>query len=72
MNRYYVKPIVEMNPIDSSVRWGVYDGQPKNTGIHCKETDPNLIVWTYSEITAEKIAELLMIDDFTWENMDFK
>lgn len=71
MSRYYVKPIVEMNVFDSSVRWGVYE-YSENTGIHCKETDPNLILWTYSEVSADKIREILEIDDFTWQHMNFK
>ena len=75
MNKYIVKPIVEMNPIDSSIRWGVYDNSNIDPDSrHCINSDPNLnlILWTYNEETAKNICLLLMIDDFTWENKIFK
>lgn len=69
MNRFYVKRMVEMNPVEMTVRWGVFQNFPENTGIHCKDPNANLIVWTYSELAAMKIAEILEVDAYTWENI---
>lgn len=69
MNRFYVKRMVEMNPVEMTVKWGVFDRKPENTGIHCKDPDANLIVWTYSELAAEKIAEVLEVDAYSWESI---
>ena len=60
MDRYYVKQIEEG-------MYGVFDSRPYNTKIHCPDDDPNLIVYTYEKIYAEKIAEMLNVDEFIHE-----
>ena len=68
MKRYYVKPIIEQCPWDCDVKYGVYDASPKDPEkIHCRLDDPNLILWTYNKLNAEKIAELLEVDDYIHE-----
>lgn len=66
MSRYEVRCEVEMNPIDMSVMWGVYDMSPENTGIH-SDSNGNLIVLTYSKKAAEEIAMILQLDEDTHE-----
>lgn len=69
-DRYIVKRIQQISPIEIVVKYGVYDNtivDPDNR--HCIGDDPNLnlIVECKSELIAEKIAELLNIDDFIEE-----
>lgn len=69
MKNYYVKPIVQISPCQYDRKYGIFSKQPKDeTKIHCKDEDANLVLWVYDEIIAEKIAELLDIDDFINEN----
>lgn len=60
MDRYYVKQIEED-------MYGVFDSRPYNTKIHCPDDDPNLIVYTYIEGYAIKIAEILNVDEYIHE-----
>lgn len=69
-DRYIVKRIQQISPIEMVVTYGVYDNtivDPDSR--HCDNSDfrLNLIVECKSELIAEKIAELLNIDDFTEE-----
>ena len=64
MSKYIVRKMQEVSPIEMTVRYGVFDSQPSETGVHCESLDDNLLIWTHSELIAEKIAELLTIDDF--------
>lgn len=68
---YIVKPIIEMTPIMYTRTWGVYNNPPKDEKyIRYKNNieDVNLIVICHSEIIAQKIAELLNIDEWMEEN----
>lgn len=68
--RYIVKPIVNITAVEYTRSWGVYDNTVVDPdGRHCISSDPNLnlIVECKSELIAQKIAELLNIDDFTEE-----
>ena len=70
MNEYYVEKIEHGNSIHMDVRWGVFRREHSDTEILTKSKDnPNLIIWTYEKISAEKIAEILNIDDFIHENI---
>lgn len=60
MDRYYVKQIEED-------MYGIFDSRPYNTKIHCQDDDPNLILWTYSEGYAIRIAEILNVDEYIHE-----
>lgn len=69
MDRYYVKPIIQINPIDYDEVWGVFDSIPYDeTHIHCQDEDANLVVWTYNEGYAHKIAEILNVDEYIHES----
>lgn len=69
MKKYYVKQIVSISPCEYDRKYGIFMSEPKDPEkIHCKEDDPNLIVWTYDKLIADKIAELLDIDDYMHEN----
>lgn len=68
--RYIVKRIQQISPIEMNVTYGVYDNTIVDVDSrHCDNSDfrLNLIVECKSELIAEKIAELLNIDDFTEE-----
>lgn len=70
MNEYYVEKIEHGNSIHMNVRWGVFRREHSDTETLTKPKDnPNLIVWTYEKLSAEKIAEVLNIDDFIHENI---
>ena len=69
-DKYVVKPIVNVTAIEYTRMWGVYDNSiavPDSK--HYDNSDPNLnlVVECKSELIAEKIAELLNIDDFIEE-----
>ena len=69
-DRYIVKRIQQISPIEMVVTYGVYDNTIVDLDSrHCDNSDfrLNLIVECKSELIAEKIAELLNIDDFTEE-----
>lgn len=69
-DRYIVKRIQQISPIEMVVTYGVYDNTIVDADSrHCDNSDfrLNLIVECKSELIAEKIAELLNIDDFTEE-----
>lgn len=67
-SNYYVKAIVDISPFEYSRTWGVYSKKPEDPEkIHCQDDDPNLLIWTYDELVAHKIAELLDLDDFMHE-----
>ena len=68
--RYIVKRIVNITAVEYTRSWGVYDNtivDPDSR--HCDNSDfrLNLVVECKSELIAEKIAELLNIDDFIEE-----
>lgn len=65
---FIVKPIVTaMSPIEYERMYGVFE-YVEDTGIHIKDEYADLIVLTYSELIAEKIAELLEVDEFMHDN----
>ena len=69
MNRnFIVKPIVTaMSPLEYERMYGVFE-YVEDIGIHTKDEYADLIVLTYSELIAEKIAELLEADEFMHDN----
>lgn len=68
MNRYYVKEIPDKNVFYSDVTWGVFDSKPEDPDKrHCKDEFANLVVWTYEKLAAEKIAEVLNVDEYIHE-----
>lgn len=70
MNEYYVEKIEHGNSIHMDVRWGVFRREHSDTEMLIKpKNNPNLIVWTYEKLSAEKIAEILNVDDFIHENI---
>ena len=66
-DRYYVKRVQEISPIEMNIKYLVMDSIPENTFNHCNDHYANLVVECKSELIAEKIAELLNIDSFTEE-----
>lgn len=65
---FIVKPIVTaMSPIEYERMYGVFE-HIEDTHIHCKDELANLIVLCYNESIAEKIRELLEIDEFIYDN----
>ena len=57
MDNYYVEVMDNY--------WGVFYRHPEDPDRrHCKERYPNLVVWTYEKIYADKIAEALNVDDY--------
>ena len=65
MNRYYVKQIDED-------KYGVFDSIPRDDEhVHCKDPEANLIVWCCVELNAEKIAEVLNVDDHIYDRYLF-
>ena len=68
--KYIVKPIVNVTAVLYERTYGVYENYVVDTdGRHCDNSDfrLNLVCECKSELIAEKIAELLNIDDFTEE-----
>lgn len=68
--KYIVKPIVHVTAVEYVRTYGVYENYVVDPdGRHCINSDPNLnlVCECKSELIAEKIAELLNIDDFTEE-----
>ena len=67
-DRYIVKRIQQISPIEMVVTYGVYENYATDPDRrHCNDHYANLVVECKSELIAEKIAELLNIDDFTEE-----
>lgn len=68
MNEYYVEKIEHGNSIHMDIRWGVFRREHSDTEIlNAPKENPNLIVWTYEKIYADKIAEMLNADEFIHE-----
>lgn len=68
---YYVKALVQVSPIEYNRTYGVFMKRPEDTThIHCDDEEANMILWTYDELIANKIAELLDIDDYIKEMSD--
>ena len=68
--KYIVKPIVNVTAVEYVRTYGVYENYVVDPdGRHCDNNDfrLNLVCECKSELIAEKIAELLNIDDFTEE-----
>ena len=69
-DKYIVKRIQQISPIEMVVTYGVYENYVVDPDSrHCINSDPNLnlVCECKSELIAEKIAELLNIDAFTEE-----
>lgn len=65
MNEYYVEEIVEENGFYRQIKWGVFIREHSDSEMLNKPKENlNLIVWTYEKIYAEKIAEMLNVDEF--------
>lgn len=65
MNEYYVEEIVEENGFYRQIKWGVFRREHSDSEMLNKPKENlNLIVWTYEKIYAEKIAEMLNVDEF--------
>ena len=68
MNEYYVAKIEYGNLVHMDIRWGVFRREHSDTEILNKPKENlNLIVWTYEKIFAEKIAEMLNVDEYVHE-----
>ena len=68
--KYIVKTIDNVTGVLYERTYGVYENYVVDPdGRHCINSDPNLnlVCECKSELIAEKIAELLNIDDFTEE-----
>ena len=68
--KYIVKPIVNVTAVEYVRTYGVYENYVVDPDSrHCDNSDfrLNLVCECKSELIAEKIAELLNIDDFTEE-----
>lgn len=64
MDEYYVEKI----EYGDLVRWGVFVREHSDTEMLTKpENNLNLILWTYEKIYAEKIAEMLNVDEYIHE-----
>ena len=68
MNEYYVAKIEYGNLVHMDIRWGVFRREHSDTEILNKPKENlNLIVWTYEKIFADKIAEMLNVDEYVHE-----
>ena len=68
MNEYYVEKIVEENVFDRQVMWGVYRREHSDSEMMTRPKENlNLILWCYEKLAAEKIAEVLNMDDYIHE-----
>ena len=66
--KYIVKPIVNVTAVEYVRTYGVYENYATDPDRrHCNDHYANLVVECKSELIAEKIAELLNIDDFIEE-----
>ena len=66
-DRYYVKRVQEISPIEMNIKYLVMDSIPENTFKHCKDPNANMILECDLEITAQKICELLNIEEYIRE-----
>lgn len=65
MNEYYVEKIEHGNSVHMDICWGVFRREHSDTEtLNKPKENLNLIVWTYEKIYAEKIAEMLNVDEF--------
>lgn len=67
MNKYVVRKMQHVSPIEMTIRWGIFDSRPSELGVHFDDPDANVLIWTYSELVAEKICELLNLDEYSYE-----
>ena len=68
MEDYYVEQIIEENGFYKQIKWGVFRKEHSDTEMLNKPKDDlNLIVWTYEKIFADKIAEMLNVDEYVHE-----
>ena len=68
MEEYYVEQIIEENGFYKQIKWGVFRKEHSDTEMLNKPKDNlNLIVWTYEKIFADKIAEMLNVDEYVHE-----
>lgn len=68
MNEYYVEKIEHGNLVHMDIYWGVFRREHSDSEILTKpKSNPNLILWTYDKLYAEKIAELLNVDEYIHE-----
>ena len=68
MNEYYVDKIVEENPAYKQIKWGVFRREHSDTEmLNAPKENMNLIVWTYEKVYADKIAEMLNVDEYIHE-----
>ena len=68
MNEYYVAKIEHGNSIHTDICWGVFRREHSDTEtLNRPKENLNLIVWTYEKLAAEKIAEVLNVDEFIHE-----
>ncbi len=68
MNEYYVEKIEHGNSVHMNVYWGVFRREHSDSEMLNKpKSNLNLILYTYEKIHAEKIAEILNIDDYVHE-----
>ena len=69
--RFIVKEIITETFPEYRKEYGVYE-YVENTFIHTKDECANLIVLTYNLLIAEKICELLEVDEFIYINKENK
>ena len=68
MNEYYVSKIEHGNSVHMVIRWGVFRREHSDTEmLNRPKENLNLIVWTYEKLYAEKIAEMLNVDEYIHE-----
>ena len=68
MNEYYVAKIEHDNSVHMDIYWGVFRQEHSDTeALNRPKENLNLIVWTYEKIYAEKIAEMLNVDEYIHE-----
>lgn len=67
MDRYIVKPYVEVNGIDYSRKWGIYEYLPQSGDVTCNNPHNGLIVLCNCESVAHRVANLLNIDE-VWKD----
>ena len=65
MNRFIVKEFIEGNYFERETRYGVYE-YVENTfkHVHTNEDLCNLVVVCHTKLVAEKICELLNVDNY--------
>ena len=68
MNEYYVANIEHGNLVQMDIRWGVFRREHSDTEmLNAPKENLNLILWTYEKIYADKIAEMLNVDNYIHE-----